>query len=156
MGTNESSLGKLSAHTNLASVREGEVESVVIWNVTQHAATTDQKEQGVVDLPEEAREKLAKLLTFDELPTAEVLRIRSSIIAGFVMAAGAKPGDKVMIGGAPFFMEELSHSLRLVGYHPVFAFSKRESVEKQMPDGSTVKTAVFRHLGFVETTTPRP
>jgi hypothetical protein len=145
-----SSMGKLSAHTNF------QVESPVVWNATQHTATADQKDQGVVDLPEEAREKLCHLLTFEELPTAEVLRVRSTIIAGFVMAAGAKPGDRVMVGGAPFFMEELSHSLRSVGYQPVFAFSRRESVEKVMPDGSVQKVAVFRHLGFVETKTPQP
>lgn len=127
-----------------------------IWNATQHAATADQKSQGVVDLPEEARVGLAKVLTFEELPTAEQLRIRSVMVIGCILAAGAKAGDRVMLGGAPFFMEELSHAARELDLVPVFAFSKRESVEKQMPDGTVQKVAIFRHLGFVEPTTPQP
>lgn len=144
-----SSMANPSGHTS------PEVEGT-IWNATQHAATAEQKEQGVVDLPEEARKELSKLLTFDELPTAEVLRARSTIVAGFVMAAGASPGDRVMLGGAPFFMEELSHACRECGLVPVFAFSRRESVEKVMPDGSVQKASVFRHLGFVEPKQPQP
>lgn len=148
MGTTNSSLGKLSAHTTQ------QVES--IWNATQHTATPEQREQGVVDLPAEERENMAKFLTFEELPNSMQLRMHSIAVVGHILAAGAKPGDRVMIGGAPFFMEELSHSCREAGLVPVFAFSRRESVEKQMPDGSTVKTAVFRHLGFVEPTVPQP
>lgn len=109
-----------------------------------------------MDLPAEAREDLAKLLTFEELPTPEQLRLRSIIIAGQLMAYGAKPGDKVMIGGAPFFMEELSHSCRECNLVPVFAFSRRESAEQVMPDGTVRKVAIFRHLGFVEPTAPQP
>ena len=33
---------------------------------------------------------------------------------------------------------------------PLYAFSKREVVEEQLPDGSVRKTQVFKHLGFVE------
>lgn len=151
MGTNESSLGKLSAHTNF------EVESKeVIWNATQHSATPEQKAQGVVDLPTEIREELCKHLTFEDIPGSEDLRMRSIAVVGLLMTCGAKPGDKAMLGGAPFFMEELSHSCREIGLVPVFAFSRRESAEQVMPDGSIKKVAVFRHLGFVETSTPRP
>ena len=146
---NNSSLGKLSAHTN------SQVESKV-WNATQHLATPEQVEQGVVDLPEEERENLAKFLTFEELPNSLQLRMHSIAVVGHILAAGAKPGDRVMIGGAPFFMEELSHSCRESGLVPVFAFSKRESVEQAMPDGTVRKVAVFRHLGFVEPSVPQP
>lgn len=142
-------MGKLSAHT-----KNYQVESS-IWNATQHVATPEQREQGVVDLPAEAREQLSKLLTFEELPTSQMLRMRSIAVVGQLMANGAKPGDRVMIGGAPFFMEELSHSCRECGLVPVFAFSKRESVEQVQPDGSVRKVAVFRHLGFIEPTAPQ-
>lgn len=128
----------------------------VIWNATQHAATAEQIAQGVVDLPAEARAELAKLLTFEELPTAEQLRIRSCMVVGCILATGAKPGDRIMLGGAPFFMEELSHSCRELGFIPVFAFSRRESVEQTLEDGTVRKVAVFRHLGFVEPATPQP
>ena len=150
METITSSMGKLSAHTSL------KVESGIIWNATQHSATPEQKEQGVMDLPAELKQQLSAALTFNELPTSQMLRMRSIQMVGTILAAGAKPGDRVMLGGAPFFMEEASHTVREAGMIPVFAFSLRESVEKTLPDGTVQKTAVFRHLGFVEPATPQP
>ncbi len=35
------------------------------------------------------------------------------------------------------------------GITPLYAFTRRESVEEVLPDGSTRKTAVFRHAGFI-------
>lgn len=127
-----------------------------ILNLTQHSATAEQLAAGVVDLPAEVREELSALLTFADIPSAGMLRMRGILIAGLALAEGAKPGDKVMIGGAPFFMEELCHSLREAGLRPVFAFSRRESVEQTTPDGAVRKVAVFRHLGFVEPDVPQP
>lgn len=148
METITSSMGKLSAHTS------SQVER--IWNATQHLATQEQLEHGVTDLPEELRKQLTEHLTFENIPTSEELRMRSIAVVGMLMTCGVKCGDKVMLGGAPFFMEELSHSCREVGFVPVFAFSKRESAEQAMPDGTVRKVAIFRHLGFVEPTTPQP
>ena len=54
-----------------------------------------------------------------------------------------------MIGGALWLMAPLSFYLKSAGINPVFAFSKRESVEEVI-DGKTVKTNVFKHVGFVE------
>lgn len=150
METISSSMANPSGHTN------PEVEGKKIWNATQHAATAEQIQQGMVDLPAELRTQLSELLTFEELPSAAMLRTRSIAVIGLLAVAGAKCGDRVMIGGAPFLMEELSHSCREIGFVPTFAFSRRESVEKVMPDGSITKTAVFRHLGFVEPEPPQP
>ena len=55
-----------------------------------------------------------------------------------------------MIGGAPFFMGILEQELKKQGIKPVYAFSQRESVDKEMADGSVQKVAVFKHLGFYE------
>jgi hypothetical protein len=55
-----------------------------------------------------------------------------------------------MIGGAPYLMGALEKALRECGFTPVYAFSKRESIDQPQPDGSVRKVAVFRHLGFVE------
>lgn len=126
-----------------------------ILNLTQHSATAEQLAAGVSDLPAEVREELSALLTFEDIPSSEVLRMRSIAVTGLALAEGAKPGTRIMVGGAPFFMEELCHSLRVAGLIPVFAFSRRESVEQAMPDGSVRKVAVFRHLGFVEPDAPR-
>jgi hypothetical protein len=82
--------------------------------------------------------------------------MRSIAVMGLLMASGAKPGDRVMLGGAPFFMEALSRNCRECSLVPVFAFSRRESVEQTMPDGTVRKVASFRHLGFVEPAAPQP
>ena len=45
-----------------------------IINLTQHLATAEQQEARVVDLPQELREKLKTLLTFEEIPTPAQLQ----------------------------------------------------------------------------------
>lgn len=143
------STGKLSAGTSL------EVESVIL-NATQHQATPEQVASGIKDLPAEVRQELGKLLTFEELPSATDLRIRGIQVVGLLLANGAKPGVKVMIGGAPFFMEELADTCRRSGLRPCYAFSRRESVDQHQPDGSVRKVAVFRHVGLIEAHAPQP
>lgn len=143
-----------------------------IYNLTQHAATAEQIEAGVVDLPEAAREELQKLLTFDELPDCRELRARARKVGSFVAQMLVNPdefagGDfyadeetvreaeelthgnapKFLIGGAPFFMAPLAEELHYFG-DPLFAFSKRESVE-EVADGKVIKRSVFKHAGFV-------
>lgn len=144
-----SSMANPSGHTR------PEVEGTVVWNLTQHLATPEQREAGVMDLPEELRSQLTELLTFDYLPDAEELQVRSGEILCLISTLPHQPGARFMIGGAPFFMEQLSAALRNSKLRPVFAFSRRESVERVLPDGSVQKTAVFRHLGFVEPEAPR-
>jgi hypothetical protein len=121
-----------------------------IVNLTQHVATPEQIAQGVVDLDHEDRAECARLLTFDELPTEEDLWVRADQLVELVKCSPiSEPGCWVMIGGAPFFMESLATALRREGYCPVYAFSRRESIEEKQADGSVRKVAVFRHLGFV-------
>ena len=60
----------------------------------------------------------------------------------------AQAGDVVIVAGEPV------HSLALVnwclaeGLVPVAATTRRESVEKTQPDGSVVKTNIFRHVRY--------
>ncbi len=56
---------------------------------------------------------------------------------------------KAMIGGAPYLMAELEKELWHLGIEPVYAFTKRESVESVDENGNVTKTAVFKHAGFV-------
>ena len=119
----------------------------MIVNVTQHVATPEQKAQGVHDLPGEVRKELSQLLTFEELPTRESLLTRATQVAQLISPF---EGDSVMIGGAPFFMPLLELVLQQEGWKVVYAFSRREAVEDIQPDGSVRKTAMFRHVGFVE------
>lgn len=129
-----------------------------ILNLTQHLATAEQRDAGVVDLPPAERETLQALLTFDRLPTGEqvfgaakdIAALAARIIADPLDVTGKAPLPRVMIGGAPFLMADLERALRKQGIVAVYAFSVRESVEQAQPDGSVKKTAVFRHRGFVE------
>lgn len=116
-------------------------------NLTQHLATPEQIAAGVVDLNEQKRAVLVSLLTFDDLPTPEDLENHARAIAYLAKGEGAL---EAMIGGAPFFMSTLERELKDAGIKAFYAFSKRESIERHIPDGSVQKTNVFKHVGFVE------
>ena len=121
---------------------------VKILNLTAHHSTPSQILAGVIEPKKKG--PIMELLNFDELPDMKTINNRATAIADI---ADKEKGDekmKAMIGGAPFFMEPLANALRLRGIRPVFSFSRRESVEHHMPDGSVEKRGVFRHLGFVE------
>jgi hypothetical protein len=117
-----------------------------ILNLTQHPATEDQLRAGVIDLPEEERSRLQKLLTFDILPISKEIIERADSIAELAKKTGC---DTAMIGGASYLMPTLERSLHSVGIHPVHAFSHRESVEQTDSSGVVRKINVFRHMGFV-------
>lgn len=129
----------------------------MILNLTQHVTTDEQKAQLVVE-PRMTKEKIRKLLTFEEIPSKEEIEARASELAEIAVSeANHYAGEtdriwitRVMIGGAPFLMGALEKALRECGFTPVYAFSKRESEEIPQPDGSVRKIAVFRHIGFVE------
>ena len=120
---------------------------MIIINLTQHNATPEQIESGVVDIiPVSQR---SEALTFHNIPTAEDIRNRADSVVK-MMPDVAEKGALVMIGGAPFFMSSLETALKNAGFRPVYAFSERKSVDVIKEDGSVVKTSVFVHKGFVE------
>ena len=131
----------------------------VILNLTQHAATPEQLKAGVVDLSERKLSELRVLLTFDNIPSAAELKDRAEKIERLAVAflCEITPEDELlddvdlaaMIGGAPFFMATLESHLKERAIRPLYAFSRRDSVEVATPEG-VVKQAVFRHLGFYE------
>lgn len=120
-----------------------------IINLTQHNATPEQTAAGVIEPAD--KKMIQRLLTFEELPSAEDMESRADLLALMVtnmeMGGGSR---KVLLGGAPFFMSFLEKALKKAGHQPVYAFSKRESVDQVLEDGTVRKTAVFKHLGFVE------
>ena len=117
-----------------------------IVNLTQHKATPEQVSVGVVDIEDQHdAETLMDCLNFREIPTAEEINITAEAIADIGLQ-----GDAAMIGGAPYLMSALEKELINRGIKPIYAFSKRESVEELHPDGSIRKITIFRHLGFVE------
>jgi len=125
-----------------------------IINLTRHPATNEQKEAGVIDLPEDKREVLVELLTFEEPPSDKEMKERARSILALAQKEKVRqpkddPIEKAMIGGAPWFMVRLEYEMYGTGLDPVYAFSRRESVEVDAGDGVKKKT-VFRHIGFVE------
>jgi len=119
----------------------------VILNLTQHAATLEQIEAGVVDLDAVKRSQLQKLLTFDAIPSAVDVMSRALGIAEMAKAENCK---KAMIGGAPFLMSALEDALDAALISAVYAFSQRVSVESVSADGTVTKVNVFKHVGFVD------
>ncbi len=122
-------------------------------NLTQHKASAEQTAAGVVNLPapqhmsqKEADKYLSDLLTFHEIPSKNEMKKRAQELAEIANFSGFK---KVLIGGAPFFMSVLEQTLKENEITPVYAFSVRESIEKEV-DGKIIKTNVFKHVGFVE------
>ncbi len=122
-----------------------------MYNMTQHKPTPDQLSAGVVDLSPEQAAIRNKLITFDELPSADLLEERAAAVAALSVEVGA---SEAMIGGAPFFMAALEAALYAAGITPFHAFTKRESVETTDADGKVTKTNVFVHAGFVQARRP--
>lgn len=122
-----------------------------IINLTQHPASQEQLDQGVFDLPDDERNTLSGLLTFEQAPQASSMARRARALVELAWdALGAEvahPG--AMIGGAPYFMATLERALMEADIRPMYSFTRREVEETQMPDGTTRKVAVFRHLDFV-------
>ena len=138
----------------------------MILNLTQHNATVEQQQAGVVDASPAVRAYVQSLLTFDECPTWEEVQTRARILAQLaggdsIRATAAAVEDGVepigphqyaraMIGGAPYLMAPLVSELYEWGITPVFAFSERISEEQVQPDGTVRKVNIFRHAGWVE------
>ena len=121
----------------------------MILNLTQHPASPEQIQAGVVDLPTKIREAVIDRLTVDVLPTRQEIEARCADIAMLAATAFENHPVQAMIGGAPWMMACLEGALFDQGIAPVYAFSVRESVEQTQPDGSVRKINVFRHAGFV-------
>ncbi len=113
-----------------------------IINLTQHAATGSQVNEGVFNV----EQNLGDLLTFNSAPSEEEMKERAEKLAD--IAAEAK-AEAAMIGGAGYFMRPLEEALKARGIRPLYSFSERRSVEKHNPDGTVVKTNVFEHVGWV-------
>jgi hypothetical protein len=139
----------------------------MILNLTQHKATADQRSAGVIDIPTQFEAELVSLLTFrsiSETAKSEIDKRVNGLVRLVVSVASAidntLPIDPeigfnpiigaVMLGGPLFLMGPLAVAIEEAGYQPLFAFSRRESEEQTLSDGSVRKIQVFKHLGFVE------
>jgi len=139
----------------------------IILNLTQHPATPEQVSAGVVEPSSELKKRIQALLTFEELPTYEEVKLRARKLVEVVddylddlekrgIITASPEGEAnfevygVLIGGAPYLMAPLEEELKKSGFKPLYAFSKRTVEEVLRPDGIVEKKAVFKHAGFVE------
>ena len=112
-----------------------------IVNLTQHAASAEQVEEGVFNL--EDNTELKRLLTFSTPPTPLEMQQRAEAITALAVASGA---TIAMVGGAPYFMVWLENAIQGVGIKTVYSFSERVAVENPV---TGEKTSVFKHTGWV-------
>lgn len=117
----------------------------MIGNLTQHIATPAQKKAGVVEPAN--KKNVQKLLTFADLPSLQDI---IDVADGLVSITNTEGWKKVMIGGAPYLMYTLEIALRRAEVSPLYAFSKRETIETVLPNGSVEKKNTFTHEGFIE------
>ena len=142
----------------------------IIVNLTQHQATPEQRRVGVFDLEGQELATLKELLTFVDLPSKEEIQTKAKAIAELAYKAAECPAcDRIggycggscsgsrnwfrcgaMIGGAGYLIPALTEELKARGFEVLQSFTKREVVETTSPSGEVIKTAVFRHVGFVE------
>lgn len=120
---------------------------MIIINLTQHQLTQEQL-QGVVQVGNDVRDEVVKLITFNGLPTAGEIKDNASRLAEICRDMHA---SHAVIGGAPYFMGPLEQALRRVGVTPLYAFTERVAVEVTDPiTGEVTKTSKFNFAGWIE------
>ena len=148
----------------------------MILNLTQHPATPEQVEQGLVDYSN--RESLKWLLTIEEHVLANSNWVLEDVLDGrvedLVTIASAYQAEavdsipeefrglrrlnairnalslRVLVGGAPILMERLIPALKREGCVPVHALSARVVEEVPQSDGSVKKVSTFKHIRFAD------
>lgn len=118
-----------------------------IINLTQHNATEDQLNAGVIDLQGDLKAALVTAITFPAVYTHEDLVSRAKRVVGIVRDAQVDC-QHVMIGGMPSFMPVLQNTLQEAGYRVGYACTDRVSVDVPDGNGGVKKTSVFKHVGM--------
>ena len=89
--------------------------------------------------------------TYSKEDVARAVRATLSDIDGTVKHRGIQPNDVAIIcQGEMTFTYEFVCRANDKGYRCFAATSERKTVEKQLPDGTTSKTAVFEFVQFRE------
>ncbi len=114
-------------------------------NLTQHMATTEQIQAGVVEPTSVAKKEIQNLLTFNTIDETNEVCARADAIAKIAKEHGV---NSAMIGGAPYLMTALEQALLNLEIKPYYAFTERVVEEVHTANG-VEKKAVFRHVGFV-------
>ena len=138
----------------------------LIINLTQHSMTEEQykyNDENLVEIKFKpyngtslgSPDYVKRLLNFNSKPDKKEIISRAIALAAYAsgLLNQAKNNDDklfALIGGAPYLMGELEEALKQNGIQPLYAYSERESVETINADGTVIKTAVFKHKGYIE------
>ena len=138
----------------------------LLVNLTQHTLTKEQfshKGENLVEITFKPYNGTSKgtgdyvkhLLNFTSLPTKEDIISRATALADYaegLLNQAKNDNDKLfaLVGGPPYLMGALETALKERGIQPLYAYSQRESVETINSDGSVTKTAIFKHIGYIE------
>lgn len=138
----------------------------LIINLTQHSMTEEQYKYNNEDLLEikfkpyngtsvGSPDYIKRLLNFDTIPSKKEIMDRAVALAAYasgLLNQAKNDDDKLfaLIGGAPYLMGPLEEMLKNEGIQPLYAYSQRESIETINADGTVVKTAIFKHKGYIE------
>lgn len=124
-----------------------------VLNFTQHTLTKEQLDSLVGEgftlenIEVEAPQWLKDHLTFTKCPSREELVFRAQALADY---AESQQATTVIMGGAPYFMAVAEAELIFANIETRYAFTERVVVETINPDGTTTKTSVFKHSGWVK------
>ena len=116
-----------------------------ILNLTQHAATAAQIDEGIENVPSRLKEELEQLLTFPSDYDLTMLVNNAKALARLARTLGY---EQAMIGGLPSLMGHLERELIKAEIGVAYARTERVSVDQPQPDGSNKKVSVFRHAGL--------
>lgn len=120
---------------------------MILINLTQHNLTQEQLKDAV-EVGNDVRDEVVKLITFNGLPTAGKIKDNASRLAEICRDMHA---SHAVIGGAPYFMGPLEQALRKAGIVPLYAFTERVAVEVTDPNtGEVTKTSKFNFAGWIE------
>ena len=138
----------------------------LIINLTQHSMTEEQykyNDENLVEIKFKpyngtsvgSPDYVKKLLNFNDMPSKKEIIGRAIALAAYasgLLSQAKNDNDKLyaLIGGAPYLMGPLEEALKQEGIQPLYAFSQRESVEAKGENGTVIKTAIFKHKGYIE------
>lgn len=118
-----------------------------ILNLTQHIATKEQQEAGVIEPIN--KQEVQELLTFHTLPTKQEITNKAIALVSIALKSNV---EAVMIGGATYLMGTLEtmFSIYAPDIQVLHVFTTRTVQETLLPNGTVEKKVLFKHSGFVQ------
>lgn len=139
------------ANQQLNASANAQADEVFI-SLMLYLVTPDQASAGLIDMPEDGslRAALIEALSYNHQPDQEELLRRArrvvGIMADYAGGMTALQGRKVILGGFSALMHPLQAACLRAGMQVGYAYPGHcECVDQLQPDGSVLKTAIFRH-----------